>query len=943
VFYPGAAPESTTLPLYLTDLSGNDRQPVLLEIFQRQLLQPDEDIVGNNIVDLSDETEGKVIQTGDGHDTIIGSQGEDEIEAGRGDDFVDLGDSQSENGADEVIYRFDSSGQAVDGGDIIKNFHRGEDRFTFINVDSAAQTLQSFLRDAAGPDGIALTGDDLFTVSPALLRDEQGVVWVTGLLFRFKEGGTFDSGTRLAASQITLSFQSPMTTDGFFEAIGGITNFDAARLAVRDLTQITNLLGEQGLALETEGQTQLVVLEGTYAEGEPSLMVDLPEGQNTEVDTHVQLDVTETQSGRAPSVAWFTVYEDALRETISPHFGVVEDGNVFKLVLLAGNPLFLHEQGDMNNFDLFIVANDGVQDSALLQVHIQLKDVGLAPRDLTLDTLQVMEGRDGLVIGTLSAIDDDGDTDIQFSIATEGDYHLFEIVNGNQVKLVDDYQADYEMRNILEVSVTARDSVGLFVTEDFVVDVVNDASEAAAARYDDKGETYTYPGLELEDHIYQLFSGGGWAETLGQGLDLSFSFIDPDGSSLFVETYQQSGVQFDEHLVQMADVLKQSTRSTLELFEEVTLLNFVEVEEAETGTTGHLRFGLQNGKDTSQIVTFPGSRSSDTTHAWGDVWLNGTELGGLNQVPRFNNPPDLVDGSYFASTIMHETGHALGLYHPFQTSRITVTPYGDNQYRGSVDNIMSYTVMSYFNYVTEDTDTLPTFGLPTTLMINDIAALQYMYGVNEQTRRGDDLYTLASFNTKDQKFIHATIWDAAGEDTFSWADQTTKARISLVDGSHSFFGDIYNDGITDEDLNANLRDGSGVLGIAHGSDIENAIGGAASDLIVGNHLDNILFGGPLGGADTLIGGAGADVFVTSLATSNSAVTADKISDFSDGEDLIGLADITLDEVAWEDVTNGALDPRVRVYHSDSNFTLFYLDDVEIERVDASDFIQTDFV
>jgi predicted ATP-grasp superfamily ATP-dependent carboligase len=48
-------------------------------------------------------------------------------------------------------------------------------------------------------------------------------------------------------------------------------------------------------------------------------------------------------------------------------------------------------------------------------------------------------------------------------------------------------------------------------------------------------------------------------------------------------------------------------------------------------------------------------------------------------------------------------------------------------------------------------------------------------------------------------------------------------------------------------------------------------------------------------------------------------------------------------VAWEDVTNGALDPRVRVYHSDSNFTLFYLDDVEIERVDASDFIQTDFV
>ena len=114
-------------------------------------------------------------------------------------------------------------------------------------------------------------------------------------------------------------------------------------------------------------------------------------------------------------------------------------------------------------------------------------------------------------------------------------------------------------------------------------------------------------------------------------------------------------------------------------------------------------------------------------------------------------------------------------------------------------------------------------------------------------------------------YIYASIWDAGGIDTFSWADQSTIASINLNAGSFSCFGNISGHDDTDLD-NPYMKDGDGILGIAYNAVIENAIGGSNVDTIVGNSTANTLYGGAgVGVKDTLTDGGGADIFVGCIA------------------------------------------------------------------------------
>jgi serralysin len=224
-------------------------------------------------------------------------------------------------------------------------------------------------------------------------------------------------------------------------------------------------------------------------------------------------------------------------------------------------------------------------------------------------------------------------------------------------------------------------------------------------------------------------------------------------------------------------------------------------------------------------------------------------------------------------TLIHEVGHAVGLDHPHDGAFVEVASPGKSNQN---------TVMSYFSYSATDrpggytdTDGAKMGYSPQTWMIDDIAALQYMYGTNELTNRTDDVYDIGNLSNSSisDGIIYQTIWDAAGNDTISWAGQTTDSSINLNPGTHSFFGKISS--IADTDFNNgndNLGIGDGILGIAHGADIENAIGGVASDVIVGNSLNNVLYGGT--GAnilDTLTGGNGADVFQINAGTDGTSV------------------------------------------------------------------------
>jgi len=133
---------------------------------------------------------------------------------------------------------------------------------------------------------------------------------------------------------------------------------------------------------------------------------------------------------------------------------------------------------------------------------------------------------------------------------------------------------------------------------------------------------------------------------------------------------------------------------------------------------------------------------------------------------------------------------------------------------------------------------------------------------NASCATGNDVYGFSVFDGE-----ITTIWDAGGYDFVDMSGVTYAVGLDLAEGAFSTVA----------------ATGSNNLAIAFGTVIEDAIGSAYDDRIVGNDAANRLSGG--GGGDVLTGRSGADTFVFADNWGD-----DTITDFVRGEDLLDFTD-----------------------------------------------------
>lgn len=214
--------------------------------------------------------------------------------------------------------------------------------------------------------------------------------------------------------------------------------------------------------------------------------------------------------------------------------------------------------------------------------------------------------------------------------------------------------------------------------------------------------------------------------------------------------------------------------------------------------------------------------------------------------------------SYSFETYVHELGHALGLGHSGNYNGSAV--YGEDNFY--LNDGMHLTVMSYmqsqndeFSFADYNTYVNASFRWVLTPGIADIIAIENLYGLSTTTRTGNTTYgygsntgnpvldQLTSLNdAAAENYVAFTLFDSGGVDTVNLSGFSGDQRIDLTEGALSdVLGGVLN------------------MGIAYGTVIERARGGAGDDELIGNDAVNRLDGGA--GADQMAGGAGNDTYI----------------------------------------------------------------------------------
>lgn len=306
---------------------------------------------------------------------------------------------------------------------------------------------------------------------------------------------------------------------------------------------------------------------------------------------------------------------------------------------------------------------------------------------------------------------------------------------------------------------------------------------------------------------------------------------------------------------------KAATRSILNELQQQTRITFQEADES-AGVIGTMRFSNNIQTTSSGYAILPNANRSEIDS---DVWI---AIGYDTNVER---------GSFSWATLVHEIGHAIGLSHPGNYNA-GVAPRPD-----AIGNFLGVDEDAFFNTIMGYRDSLQKIQ-PAWFMPYDMLALRYLYGTNP-VETGNNIY---NFEDTAGRLVQNII-DDGGLDTLNFSAVASRVLLDLTPGAYSSVGKL----ASGENALANLT-------TAFDAIIENAIGTAANDIMLGNAANNRLTGGfgddiidGTGGIDTSVYSGARGAYSWNLSNGNVVVSGRDGTDTLANIERLQFADVKL--------------------------------------------------